>query len=125
MKKTLFAQLAVGLFLLLGATLGHAQTPAQQQPALPGYWNIETNLVTRDYTIVRFYNGQDQLVYEERLPGLCLDLSKRARLCQRTSRQLTVALQQVLHDAAARESATLLAQQFGANRRMQRVYATR
>jgi len=124
MKTSLLIRLAFGLGCLFVSFLGRAQARAAA-PDLPGYWNLEINLTTRDYTIVRFYNGQNQLVYEERLPGLCLDMSKRSGICRRTSRQLTAALQQVLRDAAGRESATLLAQQFAANRRVQRAYAAR
>ncbi len=112
------------VFLLLISPLARAQSrPAASD--LPGYWNVETNLTTRDYTIVRFYNGQDQLAYEERLPGLCLDLSHRSGLCRRTSRQLNAALQQVLRAPAAGQAPDLLARQFGQNRRVQRVYAAR
>ena len=94
MKIILFGYLACGLFLL--PALSHAQGRSPQL----GYWNLETNLTTRDYTIVRFYDGQDQLVYEERLAGLCLDLGRGRRRCrQATTRHLNVALQQVLRDA--------------------------
>ncbi len=122
MKTSLIFRLSLGLLLLL-STLAHAQS----QPVAPaGYWNVETNRTTRDYTIVRFYNAQDQLVYEERLSGLNLDLRKGNRCCRRTSQQLNVALAAVLRDpAAARRDAGLLAQQFGQDRRVQRVYAVR
>jgi len=74
---------------------------------------------------VRFYNGQDQLVYEERLPNLCLDLSKGSRNCRRcTINHLNAVLQQVLHDPAG-PGTTLVAQRFGVDRRVQRVYAAR
>lgn len=125
MKNPLIFRLSLGLFLLL-STLVHAQ--AQQPAALTpaGYWNVETNRTTRDHTIVRFYSAQDQLLYEERLDGLNLDLRKGNRCCRRTSQQLNVALATVLRDpAAARRDAGLLAQQFGQDRRVQRVYAVR
>ena len=122
MKTSLLFRLSLGLFLLL-STLAHAQA---QSAAQPGYWNVETNRTTRDYTIVRFYNARDQLVYEERLDGLNLDLRKGNRCCRRTSQQLNVALAAVLRDpAAARRDAGLLATQFGQDRRVQRVYAVR
>ena len=122
MKKSATLRLSALLVFLFVSTLAQAQTT----PAAPGYWNIETNLTTRDYTIVRFYNGQDQLVYEENLPNLCLDFSRRAGQCRRTKSQLDATLQQVLRDpAAASQSASLLAVQFGQNRRVQRLYAAR
>ncbi|HEX8350833.1 MAG TPA: hypothetical protein VF598_12795 [Hymenobacter sp.] len=115
----------LGLFLCLVSTMTQAHT-RPIEAALPGYWNIETNLTTRDYTIVRFYDGQDQLAYEERLPNLCLDLSRTTGICRRTARQLNVALQQVLRNPAlGAQSATLLAQQFSVDRRLQRAYAVR
>ena len=122
--KTFFALCLPVLFVVLLSPLARAQSrPAA--PASPGYWNVETNLTTRDCTIVRFYNGQDRLVYEERLPRLCLDLSGHSRLCRRTGRQLNAALQQVLRAPAAGPAPDRLARQFGQNRRVQRVYAAR
>lgn len=104
-----------------------SQAQAAPSTDLPGYWNTEISLTTRDYTIVRFYDGQDQLVYEERLPRLCLNLSKGSRRCrQRTSRQLTQALQLALHDPAHAAQATAwLTQQLGQDHREARLYAGR
>ncbi len=125
MKTSILVRLSLVLFLLLLSPLTHAQT-RPTAAARPGYWNVETNLTTRDYTIVRFYNGQDQLVYEESLPNLCIDLAPRKGICRRTTRQLNKTLEQLLRDpAAAGQTTTLLAQQFGQNRRVQRVYAVR
>ncbi|UOQ69728.1 hypothetical protein [Hymenobacter volaticus] len=106
--------------LLLVTTQSWAQARTTES-SLPGYWNIETNSKTRDYTIVRFYNNQDQLVYEERLNDVCLDLSKG----RRTSRQLARALQRVLRERAVYTSGTLLAQQLAAKPRFQRAFAVR
>ncbi|WP_277235522.1 hypothetical protein [Hymenobacter sp. YC55] len=89
--------------------------------SLPGYWNIETNSKTRDYTIVRFYNNQDQLVYEERLNDVYLDLRKG----RRASRELTSALQHVLREQPIDTSGTILAQHFTAKRRFQRSFSVR
>lgn len=124
MKISLLIRLTLGLLLVAVSTRSPAQTHALQAPEL-GYWNIETNLTTRDYTIVRFYDGQDQLVYEERLPGICLDLRKGNGLCRRTARQLTATLRQVLRESAGARLPTLLAQQFSQSRRLQRAYAVR
>jgi hypothetical protein len=123
MKNPIIFRLSVLLLLLCLAPLAQAQTlPAA---SLPGYWNIETNLTTRDYTIVRFYNGQDQLVYEETLPNVCLDLSRRPGRCRRTKSRLDVALQQMLQSPATGQSAALLAGKFSPNRRAPRTYAAR
>ena len=54
MKTPFCLRSACGLLLLLGSLAGHAQGPPPA--ALPGYWNLEINRTTRDYTIVRF-NG--------------------------------------------------------------------
>lgn len=123
MKNSAILRLSALLVCLFLTTLAQAQTaPA----ALPGYWNIETNLTTRDYTIVRFYNAQDQLVYQERLDHLCLNLVKGKGLCRRTGAQLNQVLARVLADPqAARQSTSLLAQQLEQNRRVQQVYAAR
>lgn len=122
MKTLVIFRLSLVLLFCAFSVLAHAQQPAA--PAQPGYWNVETNLATRDYTTVRFYNGQDQLVYQETLPNLCLDLSRHSGRRRRASQQLTVALQQVLHDPAA-GTGTLLAAQLGQNRRAPRSYAAR
>ncbi len=107
--------------LLLGSLAGPAR--AQAPAARPGYWNVETSLTTRDYTLVRFYDGHDRLVYEERRAGLCLDLACPGR---RTARQLNQALAGVLRDpAAAAKAPGLLARQLGQDRRLQPLYATR
>ena len=122
MKTLLTLRLSLVLFFVLLAAAASAQT-ASAAPQR-GYWNLETNLTTRNHTIVRFYNGQDQLVYEERLDNLCLDLSRRG-LCRRTSRRLNVALQQVLRDPSAGRSTNLVAQQLGTAPRTPRAYAAR
>ncbi len=120
MKTPALLRLALLLLLLISS-----RAQAQTTPALPGYWNIETNLTTRDCTLVRFYNGQDQLVYAERLPNLCLDLSKGSGRCRRrAASRLNAALQQVLRNPTG-QATTLVAQQFGVDRRVQRVYAVR
>ncbi|MET4075490.1 hypothetical protein [Hymenobacter sp. UYCo722] len=123
MKTTLFLRLAGGLLLLFGSLAGHAQGPPPA--ALPGYWNLEINRTTRDYTIVRFYGGQDRLVHEERLASLCLDLARPGRRSRRTTHQLNQALARVLHGPAAALAPTVLAQQLGQDRRLQHLYATR
>ncbi len=122
MKTSLIFRLSQLLFVF-ASTQVQAQTPPA---ARPGYWNIETNLTTRDYTIVRFYNGQDQLIYEEQLPNLCLDLARPSALCRRTKTQLDLALQQVLAAPANQPAPTsLLAQQLGQSHHAMRVYASR
>ena len=122
MKTSIFPRLLLAVSLLAFAAHASAQTSA---PAVAGYWNLETNLTTRDYSIVRFYNSQDQLVYEERLEGLCVDLSRGTGLCRRTKRQLNVALQHVLQDPATPRATTLIAGQIGRHPRAQRTYAMR
>lgn len=117
-------RLAFFLFLVLLVLCVSTQSWAQQhatKPSLPGYWNIETNSKTRDYTIVRFYNNQDQLVYEERLNDVYLDLRKG----RRASRELTSALQHVLREQPGDTTGAKLAQQFAAKRRLQRAFSVR
>ena len=124
MKTSLISLLSLLLFVFTSLQ-ARAQAPAAT-PAPAGYWNLETNLTTRDYTTVRFYNGQDQLVYEETLPNLCIDLSRNAGLCRHTKAQLTATLRQVLLTPAdAARPSGLLAAQLGPDRRVQRVYASR
>ncbi|WP_201981802.1 hypothetical protein [Hymenobacter rubidus] len=123
MKMPLHFRLSLLFLFLLAAPLAQAQTPATI--ALPGYWNVETNLTSRDYTTVRFYSAQDQLVYEETLPDRCPNLARHPAQRRRTAQRLNLVLQQVLRDPTAGQANTLLAQQFGPSRRTPRVYAAR
>ncbi|RAK70186.1 hypothetical protein [Hymenobacter edaphi] len=109
--------LLAACFCLLMPALAHAQ-----QAPKSGYWNLETNLTTQDYTIVRFYNDKDELLREERLDALCLNLSQGTPLCRRTARLLNATLAQVIQNPAG---STQLAAQLGQSRRIQRVYAVR
>ncbi|OUJ71428.1 hypothetical protein [Hymenobacter crusticola] len=91
------------LSLLLLALCVSTQATAQAQPptaTLPGYWNVEANRCTQKYAIVRFYNGQHELVHETRLANQHLVLNRR-RMGSRTVQQLNVALQEVLRKAQA------------------------
>ena len=84
--KTFALRTALAALLLAGAlTLASAQTT----PA--GYWVVETNNETRDYSLVQFYDPDDQLLYEERLQGVHLDVSRRKtiRLLNGTLRRVT------------------------------------
>jgi len=117
MKNSLLSRLSF-LLILLALSIAHAHAqlaPAAGVPAAqPGYWNVETNLTTRDYTIVRFFDGQDQLVSEERLDNVSLDLTRRTHACRRAKRQLNQALLQVLRaPAAAAQTTAALAQELG------------
>ena len=40
------------------------------------YWVVETNIYQQDFSIVRFYNMENQLVYEAKLYGLYIDIRK-------------------------------------------------
>ena len=42
-----------------------------------GYWVVESNQLTRDYTVIRFYDSQHRLLYEENLEGVYLNIKKR------------------------------------------------
>jgi hypothetical protein len=73
MKSTFFkiAMVAWGLFC---CSLFPEWVQAQEKQE--GYWVVETNLLTRDYTLIRFYTDQHQLLYEEKLAGYSLDITK-------------------------------------------------
>ncbi|QDA61292.1 hypothetical protein [Hymenobacter jejuensis] len=122
MKAFTLVRLGLALFLSSLAPLATAQKAA---PAPQGYWTVETNLTTRDYTLVRFYNAQDQLVYTERLDHFNLDLARKCPASRRASRRLTLVLQQVLRNPAASQVPTLVAQQFDLNRWVRPGYAAR
>ncbi len=76
--------------LLFALLFTYACAPAPAQTTPPGYWVVETNDRTRDHSVVQFYDLTDQLVYEERLEGVHLDVSrpKNRRLLNRTLRRV-------------------------------------
>ena len=85
----------VMLVLLLGAdaftsTFAQAVLPAQN------YWVVETNLKQRDYSLIRFYNQRNELVYEEHLAGIYLNISRPKHV-----KRLNLALQQVTDNTFA------------------------
>jgi hypothetical protein len=49
----------------------------QKNLSQKGCWVTESNVNTRDYTIVRFYNAQNQQIFEEKLAGKFLTLNSR------------------------------------------------
>lgn len=56
------------------------------------YWVVETNAITKDYSIIRFYNSSHQLVGEHRLNGVYLDVRKRRdyKRLEKLATQLTI-----------------------------------
>ena len=61
--------IAAGLALILSMAFQISQAQA--------YWVVETNARQKNFTVVRFYNRDDQLIYEERHQGIFLNPSKR------------------------------------------------
>ncbi len=84
MKKSLFfIMCSLGLALFFGS-------PATAQKALPasvGNWVVETNVLQKDYSLVSFYSASNQLLYQEKLQGVYLDISRR-----KTQRMLNTTL---------------------------------
>ena len=95
-----------------------APCPATQE--LAGYWMVETSFTLHKYSMVRFYDGHDNLVYEEGLAILFSDLSKRSQ--RRVASQIAIVLQCVLFRSATQASGNLLAQQLRSRGLMQRSY---
>ena len=90
------ANFGLGLVLLALACsprIAAAQAGPAKSPDA-GYWNVETNLATPRRSLVRFYNGQHQLVHEESLLGRYL--KQRHRLRPRTVRHLNGVLARAL-----------------------------
>jgi hypothetical protein len=85
-KKLIYPILLLPALLTSGLTAAQAQDPARMKGA---YWVVETNRYDPSYSIVRFYDHQDQLLYEEKIRGVSLDITR-----PRTQRLLNKALQQ-------------------------------
>lgn len=96
MKRTFLkiALVAGGIFCC-SLHPGLAQAKAKQE----GYWVVETNQRTRNYTLIRFYSDQDQLLYEEKLPGYMLDISR-----SRNKKRLDKALKQLTEKSLVSEA---------------------
>jgi len=94
--KTLKTLLAT---VVVAATL--SATPVMAQQSDP-YWVVETNAKTKDYTIVRFYNGygSSEPFYEERLAGVHLNFRRK-----KVQQQLNQAMQKALQNQAVTQQA--------------------
>lgn len=51
----------------------NAQHVSPQRP----FWVIEGNINTADYTIIRFYTADSNLIQEERVEGFLIDIQKK------------------------------------------------
>lgn len=88
-KPYLHSVLITGL-LLSTLSLAPAQTPRQPVAIREGSWVIEWNSKSRS-CIVRFYNDQRQLIYEE-------TMNRRLNIARRQTKQhLNVALDQAMY----------------------------
>ncbi|WP_375435193.1 hypothetical protein [uncultured Hymenobacter sp.] len=126
MKTSLLSRLSlVCLLLILSATMAMAQQVVYTESpviATSGYWNLITDQSNRDHTVVRFYNDQHELLYEERLEGLCLDPCKSRAAHRRVARMLGATLQQVQRMQSNSMVSTKL---IALNRHTLRAYAAR
>ena len=77
------------VLIILSFGLGEA-SQAQIVHSSENYWVVETNVHQRNYSIVRFYNAADELIYEERLDGMYLDIKKPKHV-----KRLNLALAQI------------------------------
>lgn len=90
MNTTSFLRLAVMAVLLSTASFS-TQAQSKQAPVVSreGFWVIETPPKSRQ-CIVRFYNNQNQLIYEE-------TIDRRLNIARRqTKRNLNAALEQAI-----------------------------
>ncbi|QHT67888.1 hypothetical protein GXP67_15195 [Rhodocytophaga rosea] len=63
--------------ILFTLTLFSSQAAIAQLLSNEGYWVVESNINTKDFTVVKFYDNTHSLIYEEKLTGICLDISRR------------------------------------------------
>ena len=90
--------------------------------AKSGYWSLVTDQNDRSHTVVQFYNDQHELLYEERLDGLCLEPCKSRASHRRLAKMLGATLQQVQRMQSNSMVSTKLV---ALNRHTLREYATR
>ncbi|ALI97697.1 hypothetical protein [Rufibacter tibetensis] len=87
MKNTFLKfAMVVGLFTFLPDFTVSAQTTTASW-----YWVVESNTRQKKTSIVRFYNKEHQLVYEEKVTGRKLDIRK-----PKNKKLLDNALQQIM-----------------------------
>lgn len=126
MKTSLISRISAACVLVvLSATMAMAQATVYSEApivAKSGYWNLVTDKSTPTYTLVRFYNDAHELLYEERLEGVCLDPCKSLASHRRIARMLGTTLQQVQRLQANSLVSTKLV---ALNRHTQRLYASR
>ncbi|MDJ1504665.1 hypothetical protein [Xanthocytophaga agilis] len=83
-------KIIVSISLLIGiGIVGVA--PALGQSS--GYWVTESDIHTKQYTIVHFYNDANVQIYEEKLDGVFLNLKRK-----KTVQQLNAALNKVMQN---------------------------
>jgi hypothetical protein len=75
LKNTLIIAASV-LLCCVGTSLqAKAATPYTTPDT--GYWVVESNTASKDFTVIRFYDSQHRLMYEEKLEGVYLNIKKR------------------------------------------------
>ncbi|MEQ9285638.1 MAG: hypothetical protein RIG77_01945 [Cyclobacteriaceae bacterium] len=84
--------LAIVFFFFTGINLAKAQ-----QKEAAHYWTIENNIKDKSYTIVRYYNDEDQVVFEKVLKNKFIKLNKRD--VRKLNKGLNAYNQQVKQDA--------------------------
>jgi hypothetical protein len=75
LKNTLLKAAAV--ILTFGCTALPAMAGMPPYATETGYWVVESNTITKDFTIIKFYDSQHQLMYEEKMEGVYLNIKKR------------------------------------------------
>jgi len=53
-----------------------AAVSAQELKVAPAYWVVETNVRQKNFSIVRLYDAQHNLVHEVRMDGVYFNISK-------------------------------------------------
>ena len=97
MKKVLF------IILLSTGTGVHAQQKTESADPIKGCWVIESNIKSPQKQMVKFYNSDQQLMYEEPYERKILNYSRK-----RIRRILDSALVTVLYKNGLNEAATLV-----------------
>lgn len=74
-KNTLI--IAALLVFTLGCNALQAKAATPYTTSDTGYWVVESNILSKDFTVIKFYDSQHRLMYEEKLEGVYLDIKKR------------------------------------------------
>ena len=98
MKKFLVATALLFSVAAYAQSNDNSKTEPAATPS-KGFWVIESNIHVPDKYVVYFYNSKQQLIYQEKVDGKSLNVSRK-----KTQKQLNQILDKALANYAAKQA---------------------